>query len=99
MESRFTKAIAETRSLGAKVEIDGESSGRPAISVDFLCDHGDTDSGLSLLADVEGLECLNLFDTKVTDAGLKNLAGLRDLRTLDLNYDGVTDAGMAHWPA
>jgi hypothetical protein len=55
-----------------------------------------TDTGLKELAEMKGLQTLDLHNTlKVTDAGLKDLAGLQGLQTLDLRYTQVTDAGVA----
>jgi len=52
------------------------------------------DDDLALLADVEGLNHLDLSGCPITDAGLAHLAGLTSLKYLSLLGTRVTDAGV-----
>ena len=53
-----------------------------------------TDEGLAAVADLAGLQRLDLSWTKVTDAALEHLRGLALLRDLDLRETAVTDEGV-----
>ena len=55
----------------------------------------DIDAGLKELAELKGLQTLNLSGTKTTDAGLKELAALKGLQYLDLGHTKATAAGVA----
>ena len=46
------------------------------------------------MAELKGLQSLDLSNTFVTDAGLKELARLMRLQTLNLSGTDVTDAGL-----
>jgi uncharacterized protein (TIGR02996 family) len=61
-----------------------------------LMDGTMTDAGLAPLAELAGLEDLQLGWTRVGDAGLAHLAGLTRLRDLRLSDTRITDAGLAY---
>jgi hypothetical protein len=54
-----------------------------------------TDAGLKVLAELDGVEVVNLRGTLVSDKGLKELAKAKSLQKLDLRYTKVTAAGVA----
>jgi internalin A len=54
-----------------------------------------TDDDLKELAQLEHLQWLGVYRSKVTDAGMKHLAGLQKLQRLALPFhNGITGAGM-----
>jgi internalin A len=55
-----------------------------------------TDSDLAHLADLDGLQQLNLTGRQVTDTGLQHLKDLTTLQGLMLANAQVTDAGLEH---
>ena len=55
-----------------------------------------SDSELSQLAKLNGLERLNLGETEITDAGLEHLKTLTGLKALDLSGTQITDNGLEH---
>jgi hypothetical protein len=88
------EAIRALRDLGAKVVVDEQAPGRPAIEVLFnrtkiLA------SDLRHLARLPHLRRIDLYGTGVTDAGLKHLEKLTELEVLEVNGK-VTDAGLMY---
>jgi hypothetical protein len=55
-----------------------------------------TDSDLAHLADLTGLQYLDLKLAQITDGSLAHLSTLTGLRTLDLSATKVSDAGLEH---
>jgi len=55
---------------------------------------GITDSDVKRLADLTGLEFLDLNNARITDAGLEHIKGLTGLLYLELNCTRITDAGL-----
>ena len=53
-----------------------------------------TDSDVKRLADLTGLEFLDLNGALITDAGLEHVKGLTGLLYLELNCTRITDAGL-----
>ncbi len=86
-------AVAWVMKVGGKVSRDEKRPGRPVVGVS-LSNTKVTDSGLKELAQLKGLQWMDLRDTKVTDAGLKELATLKALRELYLSHTRVTDSGL-----
>jgi beta-lactamase regulating signal transducer with metallopeptidase domain/Leucine-rich repeat (LRR) protein len=64
-------------------------------TVPYLGLHSFADSDLAHLADLVGLERLNLTGGQITDAGLQHLRDLTNLRGLMLANTQTTDAGLA----
>ena len=64
-----------------------------------LADTRVTDAEMGHLAELTGLEALDLQLTRVTDAGLVHLRGLISLDELYLFRTHVTDAGLVHLKA
>ena len=54
------------------------------------------DAGIAHLADLTGLETLDLAGTKITDVGMQSLAGLVKLKSLTLSGTGITNEGLKH---
>ena len=54
-----------------------------------------TDETLEQIANLRGLEVLDLTNSLITDRGLKHLGGLRRLKYLRLDGTNTTDAGLA----
>jgi hypothetical protein len=54
-----------------------------------------TDFNVGQIAQVQGLEVLDLGETSVSDRGIAELGRLKDLRTLDLRATRVTGKGIA----
>jgi serine/threonine protein kinase len=88
-----SRAIAELKKLGARIERDGDQPGQPALRVD-LSHTKVLDAGLKGIKELKNLRWLNLQSTKVTDAGLKEIKELKNLQELDLLHTEVTDAGL-----
>src|SRR5665213_3331243 len=86
-------AVEAVQRLGGKVVHADNDPAKPIVKAD-LSRTQVAAAGLKNLADLKGLQTLNLWDTKVTDAGLKELAGLKGLQTLNLADTKVTDAGL-----
>ena len=62
-----------------------------------LCDTGVTDAGLACVAELAGLEELDVsWNESLDDNALRRLEGLRELRVLRLDATGVTDVGLQH---
>ena len=57
--------------------------------------HDATDAGMAYVAQMSGLESLDLVATKITDLGLAKLTALHQLRRLSLVETHVTAAGVA----
>ncbi len=53
-----------------------------------------TDAGFERLRDLNHLQLLDLFNTRIGDVGLKHLTGLQELTSLNLAGTQVTDAGV-----
>ena len=89
-------AIAELRSLGARVEVDDTAPGRPVRSVD-LADIYPNDTDLEHLKVFSKLQTLDLGSSEgTTDDGLERLQGLTSLRTLSLLATRITDDGLKY---
>jgi len=89
------KAVAEISQLGAVVECDEESRGKPVIRVSFT-DPQVADADIERLKGFAQLQTLYLNGTQVTDAGLKHLEGFTKLQHLGLKRTRITDAGLVH---
>jgi hypothetical protein len=48
------------------------------------------------IADLTGLQSLDLGCTQMTDTGLTHIAGLTDLHDLHLKFSRITDTGLSH---
>lgn len=55
-----------------------------------------TDSELTALERLNGLERLNLSDTRITDNGLRHLKDLTRLKALDLSGTRISGQGLVH---
>lgn len=91
------KALAALQALGAQVERDGKTPGKPVVGL-VLFGGRITDAEMRLVAELPGLRSLHLEGTQVADAGLAPLAGLKKLRKLLLNAARIGDAGLDAWP-
>src|SRR5262249_13199793 len=65
------EALAKIKERGGKVEIDGNSPGRPVTVV--LSDQKFTDADLTLLKEIPNLHTVALGGAAISDAGLKEL--------------------------
>jgi HEAT repeat protein len=89
-------AIDRIERRGARVTIDPNRPGKPAVAVEFWEEMA-SDDDLAPLEDLPQLERVSLAKTGVTDEGLAHLAALRQLQSLSLADDHeITDEGLAH---
>jgi hypothetical protein len=93
--AREQKAVSALQDIGAQIEIDEQSPGRPVIGV-FLSESDVTDGGLIHIRDFPSLVKLDLNLTAITDRGLVHLQGLTTLRELFLHNTQVRDRGLAY---
>ena len=94
--------VSEEQSAAQKKveELGGNWTGRGAISIDFSATRMAvesktiSDADLSVLAEVENLEMLDLSGSPISDAGIKHLAGLTKVNTLNITGTQITGEGI-----
>ena len=94
--------VSEEQSAAQKKveELGGNWTGRGAISIDFsalrmsLESKTISDADLSVLAEVDNLEMLDLSGSPISDAGIKHLAGLTKVNTLNITGTQITGEGI-----